>query len=144
MARRITAEELAPYCGPSAVASALGISKLDAARRILDARKMLRSRIRGRGWSTITEIAHVCGLRRVVRVFLSPDEHGAGPSYRQRYARTPRMRCPTVVQWLRTNPHREAIVLASHHFMHVRNGEIIEANGRAVRRGRVTHVVYLD
>ena len=48
---------------------------------------------------------------------------------------------PTLAQWLRANPHTEAIVRASSHFLHVRDGGIIEDNGVRKMRARVTHVV---
>lgn len=131
------------YCGPAAVSSALGITRKDAAERIMEARPAGR---RSNGRTTyIDEIGRVVG--KPVKVITKPDAaHRVSTGGNGRYARMGRSSDvhPTLTQWLRQNPGREAILRSSHHFVHVRDGECIETNGWEPRRGRVTHAVFLD
>jgi hypothetical protein len=118
----MTPEQFARWCGPAAIGSALGVDRREAARRILDVGRGTRKR----GSCTISSLGRV--LRRPVRR-TSP---GAASS------------SPTLARWLREHPKAEAVLRASSHFVHVKNGEVVEGNGWVPRRGRVTHVIYLD
>lgn len=102
----------ANYCGPAAVASALGITREEAARRLLEVQP------RSRGWFHWRTLAAVLrlGWGRIVRY---PDDDR-----------------PTLAAWLETDG-RDAILFVSRHFVHVAGGRVVEANGREPRRGRV-------
>lgn len=50
----------------------------------------------------------------------------------------------TLTQWLKAFNDREAVLRASYHFVHVKDGEIVEANKIIQPRARVTHVVFID
>lgn len=125
----LTLERYAKFCAPAAVASAMGTTRLDAATALREASAETR-----RGWTSISGIARALGsVAEEVR-----KEDGAG-----RWAGA-RQSCPTLTRWLKDNSTREAILRASHHFIHVRNGQVIESNGWTPKRGRVTHVIWLD
>jgi hypothetical protein len=126
------------FCGPAAVASALGISREDAAAR-LDA----AAGIQHTSSTNIHTIAKV--LKRPCDRVVNESALGWGrahPGYSNRRYDGSRMR-PTLAQWLRVNRRIEAVLRASNHFVHVRNGRIIEANNMVQMRARVTHEVLL-
>jgi hypothetical protein len=130
------AKELKRWCGPAAVASAMGWGRRRAARRILAARAKLGDPLdkygRRSGISTITELAVAVGRTPFqVKCYAKRGWHKKDT-------------CPTVAQWLKGNPHREGILRATSHFIHVKHGKVVEDNGILPRRGRVTHVLYLD
>lgn len=129
-------EKLAPFCAPAALASATGATRLEAAEEIL---RVTPRRIRN-GMVSIDAIARALGLP-VYSVRLAPDDQGAG---RGGWARGVVDLCPTLARWLRDHPGRSAIVRASSHFVHVDAGRVVEHNGWEPRRGRVTHVIWLD
>lgn len=108
-------ERVARYCGPAVVASASGLSREEAAERLLEIEP------RRRGAFYAKTVNHVLGWR-----------------LRYRYSRP----CwPTLAQWLRDHSEGEYIILASHHFIHVKDGEVLEDNGRTPMRGRVLEVL---
>jgi len=113
------------WCGPSVVASALAVPRAEAARRLTAIEKPTGHR---KGTTCMTTIAEVLGIE------MQHVEREPGTS---NYL-------PTVAKFLRDFPDREAIIRASHHFIHIRAGKIIESNNSDKMRGRVTHVIWLD
>lgn len=107
----------ARYCGPAVVASALGVSRRRAASMLRKA-----GQAPTRGLTNIDTIGRV--LRRPV-LYTPPHDQ------------------LTLTQWLRENPDTEAVLRASHHFVHVRRGWLTETNGLRQARARVTHVIPL-
>lgn len=105
------------YCGPAAVASALGITREEAWLRL----KAVRAR-KSRGWVYVSQVAQVLGTR---------------------YESFPKGSRPTVRQWLKANT-REAILNAAEHFLHVRDGGIVEDNGYRPLKGKVRHVIPVE
>jgi hypothetical protein len=133
---RTTTKSFASFCGPAAISSALGISREEAAARIDAAAGKRHARA-----SSIHTLAKVVGATAEL---VTPTEGagtgrvGAGWSFTYRTHRR-----PTLAAWLRSNPTVEAILRAGYHFVHVRGGAIVEANGLVQPRARVTHVVRL-
>lgn len=103
------------WCGPAVVASALGITREEAARRLAEGRKYVRS------YTKMSRIGEVVGR---------PVEQ--------------RKDWLTFTQFRKANPGRSYIVRASRHFIHVHKGRIREDNGLPKARGRVTHVIWLE
>jgi hypothetical protein len=110
------AEKLARYCGPAVIASVLGITREQAAERLLEHEPSSR----GAFYSS--------ALRKVAG--LPP-----GSTYQPRGE-------PTLARWLREDG-RDAMILVSTHFVHVSGGEVVEDNGLPKRRGRVRAVTLL-
>lgn len=112
---------IATYCGPAAIASALGISRTEAAARL----RAHEPRSRGRfHWPSIAKVLGIPNPKR--------------PYWRvEHYLRDER---PTLAAWLREDG-RDAILFVSHHFVHVQGGRILEHNSWPCRRGRVKVVI---
>ena len=108
------------YCGPVAIASVLGITRRDAARRLL------KYEPQRRGWFCWSSLANVLGPRSKHVL----DYKDVSPR-------------PTLARWLREDG-RDAIVMVSSHFVHVRGGAVVEDNGKPCRRGWVRIVILLD
>ena len=121
------------YCGPAVLASAMCVSRLQAAQLIRDARRHLPRRGHGRGTTNIRELAWVLGKQWHGGHGYVPNGDGAGRPKARR----------TLAQWLKANPKANAIVLVAHHYVHVCDGQVIEDNGYRPMRGRVTHAIYL-
>ena len=119
MARR----NIASYCGPAAIASALGISRYEAGALLLGHEP------RSRGIFHWPSVAKVLGIRNPKRPYWRVESF-------------PRGERPTLAGWLRED-RREAIVFVSDHFVHVNAGRIVEHNGRPCRRGRVRVVILI-
>ena len=120
-----TEQKLARFCGPAAVASAFGITRDMAARILL----MTRTH-KNEGTTSVNEIAAAFGLT-YTRVFdYKPTLH------------------PTLATWLRENRCRNALVRVggnrNGHFVHVKDGFVIEDNGVYSKKRRVTHAIFLD
>ena len=127
------------YCGPAALASALGVSREDAAARLDSAA--------GKRHTSSTNILTIGkALGREVKLVwnkaLTVHELGGG-KIRVSGRVSRRAIRPTLSAWLRENPKAHAVLRASTHFLHVRNGKIVEANGLVQPRARVTHVIHL-
>jgi hypothetical protein len=105
----------AGWCGPAAVASATGMGREQAAAKLAEVKRPGRGRI--------TSI-HTIGAALNLPVL------------------TVRGRRPTLTQWVQSDG-RDAIVRASHHFVHIRDGRVVEDNGLRQPRARVTHVILL-
>lgn len=124
------AETFQRWCGPAALASALGISRVEAARRILEVQP----------WAgpscNLSSMARVAGRPRY-KVGPVTSDAGSGRS-RGLLSR------PTVAQWIKAHPTGSYLVRASRHFYHVKDGRIQEDNGIRQLRARVTHYVPMD
>jgi len=127
------------YCGPASIASVLGVDRLTAAEIL--AYSGWDGRCGGTHRLTMKECLEWFGcmeakIQAVLRsdANLLPINREDIPPHR-RHHRT--YLYPTVAQWLRANPEEEAILITTTHYLHVRNGEIIEDNGTPKKRGRV-------
>jgi len=103
------------YCGPAAVASVLGITRKQAAKKLTPYKS-----------------------RHCVHI----DDIAAAVESTATYVR--RRNRPTVAQWLRAHPTGSYVIRAAKHGMHIVDGEVVEDNGYRPMRGRVTHVIELD
>ena len=125
-------EEFSKFCGPACVAAALGISRGEAADRMLEQGVDADFR---RGWTDINAVG---------KILDSPVEKQntdwVGGSGRVKFTDT----FLTVNQWLVKNKDRIAVIRATDHFMYVAFGMILEGNGTNLKKGRVTHAVFLD
>ena len=125
-------EEFSKFCGPACVAAALGISRGEAADRMLEIGVDADFQ---RGWTDINAIGVILD---------SPVEkqsvNWVAGSGRIKFTD----RFLTVGQWLEKNKDRIAVIRASDHLMYVGFGMIIEDNGIGIKKGRVTHAVFLD
>ena len=119
MARR----NIASYCGPAAIASALGVSRAEAAARLCEHEP------RSRGIFHWPSMAKVLGIRNPKRPYWRVEHF-------------PRGERPTLAAWLWEDA-RDAIVFVSRHFVHVKGGHIVEDNGWPCRRGRVGVVILI-
>ena len=111
--------DYARWCGPAAVASYLGITRTEAARAL----ESVQARSK-----RSTRTTWVQGISRLLWVEHQRPLQWFGPG-----------NLPTLAAWLREGEGAtgEYIVLAAHHFMHTRDGKVIEANGYLPHRGRV-------
>jgi hypothetical protein len=137
---RTDVEFLSLFCVPAALASALGVSRTEAA-----------------AWIQANAPGAVCADGAVYTRRMAPALGVAFQTLSWDYARAQKgsrsyrsqssTGYPTVAQWLQENPGREAILtagFANGHAMHVRNGQIVEDNGRPARRARVVGFIPLD
>lgn len=115
---------VARYCGPAAIASALGISRQEAAERLLQHQPRSRGRFK---WESI---AGVLGIT-------------LSPQLPARIKRCKPHARPTLAQWLKTDG-RDSILFVSSHFVHVRGGKVVEDNSWPCRRGRVKVVILTE
>ncbi len=111
MARRTVAS----YCGPAAIASALGITREAAATKLLAHEPQSRGLFH---WPSLADVVGCVGLC------------------------TFRATRPTLAKWLREDG-RDAILFVARHFVHVQGGQVVEDNGYPARRGRVRAVILL-
>lgn len=116
---------VATYCGPAAVASALGITRDEAAERLLAVRPTSRGRFHW--W----HLAEVLFGRPMTKKNNTPREGIIRYTHK-----------PTLAGWLREDA-RDAIVFVGGHFVHVRGGVVVEDNGWPMRRGRVWVAILL-
>ena len=120
------------FCGPACVAAALGISRGEATDRMLEQGV---GADHPKGWTDIKAIGEILGAP----VEKQSLDWVAG-SERIRFTD----RFPTVTQWLAEHKERVAVIRASNHLMYVGFGRVLESNGVRLRKGRVTHAVFLD
>ena len=134
----IFANRYGDACGPAVVASARGITRVEAAIALLTVRF---DSTKGHQTTDIYEIADVMGVEmdQVDRQLKSGYERHSIRSWQGQP-----VWLYTLAQWLRSFGDREAILRASRHFLHVNAGRIVEANGQVRMRARVTHTIWLD
>lgn len=111
----MTAREFSTYCGPAVVASALEVSRMEAARRLIHA-----GGCDPFGGTDTRAVARVLGASRY---YVLPNR-------------------PTVERWLATS-RRNAILRTFYHVLHVRDGMIVEDNGHPSLRAMVCEIVYI-
>ena len=122
-------KEYSRWCGPAALASAMGAPRLTAAR-LLDRVKQADVKRSGCHVTYMSVIAEVMDFR--VETYA---HYKSGELVRL---------CSTMAQWMRAHPRADAILRVSHHFIHVRRGEVLEDNGHHKIRGRVTHAIFIS
>jgi ABC-type sugar transport system substrate-binding protein len=128
-------EKYSYFCGPAVVAAVLSISRGEAADKLLE----IGTGYNGGGWTAMSSVAKVLG-KKLESANLGTKHARTGVASRVKFTDT----FPTVNQWLQANPTRIAIIRASNHVMYVGFGHIFEANGVMIRKGRVTHVIFVD
>jgi len=128
-------EDFSSHCGPSVVAAALGISRGEAADKLLEQGVEADHK---RGYTSIYAIGKI--LDRSVESTAINHIGAAGSHTHVKFTD----RYPTVNQWLWEHKTSIAIIRAANHFMYVGFGLVLEDNGYEPRKGRVTHVVFLD
>lgn len=117
------------YCGPAVVSSVLGITRDEAARRL---RKAHPRNGKNGMTSYVPELAKV--LAADVKIPVLP---------RTEWGMTSASTLPTFARWMREHPKGEYVLRLSEHYVHVRDGKIIEDNNNHKRRGRVTHEIII-
>lgn len=129
-------EKYSYFCGPAVVAAVLSISRGEAADKLLEIGTGCKT---GSGFTQISSVAKV--LKRNLESTNLGSRHARTGEYsRVKFTDT----FPTVNQWLRENSTRIAVIRASNHVMYVGYGRIFEDNGVTIRKGRVTHAIFLD
>lgn len=143
----MTAETLSSYCVPTSIASALGTSKLDAARLCLD---LDRDAATAGGGVHTSRVAAGLGLEYVTVAFnheraeewerkrYGADRRGWGWSRNMSHA----VARPTLAAFLRENLGDLIAIIGTgggnSHAVHCRGGEVVaDSMGRTLRRGRV-------
>ncbi len=130
-------EEFSKFCAPAALAAVLGISRGEAADRLLEVGVIAGgdSRKWDGKWSSMVAVAKVLG--RPLEKQSVNYVYGSGRvKFTDRFL--------TVNQWLAENRESVAVIRASNHFLYVGFGQVLEDNGVKVRKGRVTHAVFLE
>ena len=108
------------YCGPAAVASVFGVSREEAAARLL------AHEPRSTGSFRLHAMYRALGVARRGGQYLIP-------------AVTERW---TLAKWLRLDG-RDAVVATTSHWLHIRGGEVVEDNGAPKRCGIIRWVILL-
>lgn len=114
-------ERVARYCGPAVVSKLFGITREDAAHRLLQRCPW------SRGGITAESMRHVLGVRRDSSRYVWFRKNG---------------KRPTLARWLREDG-RDAVLWTTEHFVLVIGGEVVEDNGEPTRRGRVRGFILL-
>jgi hypothetical protein len=125
------------YCGPAVVSAVLDISRDDAAARLKAIER--KNRTRNRASTRIDSLVHVferAGLKSdtvcVRSTTYEYDLHG--------FQRVKSL-APTVARYIAEHRTGTYVLLASHHYVAVHNGEVIEDNGRTPWRAPVGWVI---
>ena len=155
MTNGMSAGQLSSFCGPAVIASVFGVTRTEASQEILKVQRVTDGSV------DVHTLCKVLGLLAesvdydLEKWEIIWDRYKGRCEAFKAWARsrgdypcpgfpnrpTTLKARPTLTAWLRSHLKGEYVVRTGHHFVHVRDGEIVECNGLPAKRGRVTHYI---
>jgi len=127
------------FCGPTAFAAITGLTRVEAAIKLAhhERKKGRRHVDKSTHWSSMID-----ALEEIEGVTVVTNRR---PYAQNRYARKG-CRSPTTAQWQRRPEHDRGLwlLLTAHHFIVVKDGEVVWDNGYDPRRGRVVREAQIE